>query len=126
MDGVRRIHGARASAYDARELPAVRVIVQSEVIEPLDNTDTETYRRVDVDVIATALGNDDVDDVLDDIAAQIEARILTATGEPWDTLVMHFPTAADLTIGDHSEDTQFSLRTRFRVEFRATDAETVG
>lgn len=126
ITGVKKIFHARPHAPGKAEMPAIQIITPGEAIEPLDQSDVETRRRVDVDVFIYLLADEGGDDEIDAIAAQIETRILTATGEPWDTLIMHFPTSAEFTVGEAAEETLMVLRTRFRVDLQASTPETIG
>ena len=126
VSGVNTICGARAHPFGENELPALSVIVSGEIIEQ-DGREPQTgMRDQSVDVVAYAAGREDVDDVLDAIAAQVETLILASTGEPWDSMYMHDPVAADFNIGEAAENSLFILRTRFSVRFSADDAETIG
>lgn len=124
--GIRKVVGMRAHALADTELPALQVITPEEAVEPLDSSDIETMRRVTVDVIAFALGNDGDDDTIDAISAQVETLIGTASGGIWDRLALCFPVSADLGIGGPAEQTLVMLRTRFRVQFSAANPETIG
>lgn len=125
VTGVRSIVGARAHAFGDAELPAIQVITPRETIDaPLD--DGERERRPVVEVIIFAKGDDGDDDTIDAMAAEVETLIATATGDPWDSLSFSDAVEADLAIGGPAEQTLLMLRTRFRVQFSASDPETIG
>lgn len=129
LPGVVSIHGIRTDHFAAVDLPAVQVTTPQEVIRPLDSSDTETDRDIQVDVSIWALGDEGVDDALDDIAAEIETRILTATGGIWNDdsgVYLAFPTSATMTLGELAEKTAVVLTTRFRVQLQASDPQTIG
>lgn len=129
MTGVVGVHGIRLDPWAATELPAVQVMIPTEAINAMDQSDVETDRDMQVDVIIWVVGDDGVDDTLDDIAAQVETRILTATGGIWDNgsgINFLFPTSATLTIGEPAEETAVALTTRFRVRLQASTPETIG
>lgn len=125
VTGVNTVTGARAHLFALDELPALSVVAQSETMEPFGQNVEEFEREIAIEVTAFAAG-DSADDALDDISAEVESLILTATGEPWDSLIFHRPVSAEFTIGEAAAEPLFTMRTRFAVRFSATDAETVG
>lgn len=126
VSGVTTVFRVRPHPPSVAELPALQIVTQSEAIEPIDQGSLATYRRMDVDVYVYAAGDEGTDNTLDDIAAQVESLIMTATGAPWDDMVLFFPTSADFILGDAAEETLMVLRTRFRVEFEASTPDTIG
>lgn len=71
------VFSGRRRAVDADELPVINVHAGPESADPLDNSGS-TYRR-DLDLIieitAAAPPDDSVEDVLDDLAALVEAAL---------------------------------------------------
>jgi hypothetical protein len=129
MTAVEGVHGIRTDPFSASELPAIQITTPTETIGPLDNTDVETDRDIQVDVSIWDLGDEGVDDKLDDIAAQIESRILNATGGIWDDgsgVIFLFPSSATMNLGELAEKTAVVLTTRFRVRLQASTPETIG
>lgn len=126
ITGVKKITGVRPHGYNKAELPAIQVTTPSEVIEPLDSSHLNTRRRVQVDVSIWAVGDEEIDDDLDTIAATIELRILTATGAPWENMILHFPTGATMSLGEAAQETAVVLTTRFTFDFQASTPETIG
>lgn len=125
LSGVQTLTGARAHLFAENELPAVSVVVQGETMLKLGHEAEEFIRDLSIDVTVFAVG-DRADDTLDDISAEIERLIRTATGDPWDQLVLHDPVSAEFTIGEAAEKSLFTMQTRFAVQLSAVDAETVG
>jgi len=128
MTGVVTLSASRARDYSEAECPAVNIVTAAETIEWLDRTE-ETLRTVTVDVTIIAFGRDGTDaadDAMDSIAAQIETRILTAVGAPWDSMIEHRPAGMQFSVGEIAERTLYALQTRFTCRFSAPDAETIG
>ncbi|MEL6999841.1 MAG: hypothetical protein AAFP68_16395 [Pseudomonadota bacterium] len=126
IPGVVKVVGIRTHHLNASELPAIQITTPSEAIEPLDSSHVNTRRRVQVDVAVWAVGDEGIDDEIDTIAATIEQRILTATGEPWDSMILHFPTGATMALGETAKETAVVLTTRFTFDFQASTPETIG
>ena len=129
ITGVKTVSGIRLHPFNTAELPAIQVVTASETSALMHSDPVETRRDIQVDVSVWALGNDGIDDTLDDIAAQVETRILTATGGIWDQgsgVYMVEPTGATLNRGDPAEETAMVLTTRFRVVLQASTPETIG
>ena len=129
IPGVAGVHGVRVDPFARSDLPAVQVAITSEAINAMDSSSVETDRDMTVDVSIWVTGDDGVDDTLDDIAAQVETRILTATGGIWNDdsgVYFVFPSSMTLTVGELSESTAMVLTTRFRVRVQASTPETIG
>jgi len=127
--GVVTLSASRARDYAPGECPAVNIVTAAEQIEWLDQDRAATLRTVSVEVTIFAYGRDGTDaadDVMDAIAAEIEARILGAVGAPWDSMIEHRPASAQFSVGEIAERTFFALQTRFVCRFSASDAETIG
>lgn len=129
ISGVVTLSTSRARDYSPGECPAINIVTSGEQIAWLDQDREATLRDVAVDVTVFAYGRDGTDaadDAMDAIAAEIEARILGATGAPWDLMIEHRPAAAQFSLGEVAERTLYALQTRFQCRFSASDAETIG
>lgn len=123
---VKTIAHARTVAFEEDDLPAIQIVTPNESISPIDGSSLETDRTVQVDVLIHVLGNDGIDDTADAIAAQVETLIMSATGTPWDALILFYPSEAEFALDDPGERTLAVLRTRFPVRLHATTPEQIG
>lgn len=123
---VKSIVHARTVAFEESDLPALQIVTPNESIRPIDGSLLETDRTVDVDVLIHVLGNAGIDDTADAIAAQVETLIMGATGDPWDKLILHYPSSAEFALDEPGERTLAVLRTRFPVRLHATTPEQIG
>jgi len=129
ITGVITLSKSRVRDFSQSECPAINITTSSELIEWLDEGRLSTFRTMTVDVTIFAYGRDGkdaTDKVLDDISSQVESRILSAVGSPWDEMVEHRPSAMQFSVGEVAELSLFALQTRFTVRFSAIDAETIG
>ena len=85
-----RVYTSRIKAIDKNRLPAINVQAYQERVELYNETAREYKRTLTVAIAIVDKAGDDLDDRLDDIAAEVEALILhdeTLGGEAADTLL---------------------------------------
>lgn len=81
----------------------------------LNDADDDLQRDLEVEITVQAAGGETTDDLLDDIAVEIETRITAASGAPWDSTILVHPTSSDLSESDAGETTLYALRMSYRV-----------
>lgn len=77
-DAEDRVFPNRTSALFSSELPAIGVYTFSESVETMNEAPRVYMRRPSIAIEIVAKDNDDLDDVLDDISAQVEYAMLNA------------------------------------------------
>lgn len=120
------ICGARARSFDESELPAISVMTTQETISALDGEWEDLTRDVIVEITAYVMGGDNSDDNLDDICAEIEKRIISASGGVWDALHSHIPQGMEFLVGDEADKPLFVARTRFAFRALSPGPEAIG
>lgn len=123
ISGIASFSSGRAFAFNPESQPALSITVPRETAVRISgDSDYESDRTMQVDVVVSIVGNADSDDALDGFAVEIENRVSAAD---WSDAFLTELTGTEFIVGEASEQTPYALRITYSVRVVTNNPETL-